>query len=320
MRPTLTVALPARNESRLIGACLAALDRAVVAAGLPVTTVVFANNCSDDTAARARRFLPSPGHVVEVWTGTVEPGSAGMARAIAIDLARARHPTLGVLTTDADGQMHPAAVARMAAALATADVACGRSWFRGAGLFATAEETEYSELLHDLRHRIDVMAGRQPADARPHYIESGACIAIRTGTLAAIGGPPRLPSSEDRALVAAAERAGARIRYVDARVRVSGRLIGRAEDGMAACLRARRTDPDPWVDQGLIRVDVLRVLWQQACRPPALPFPSRALPCGPRMRISELRAELPRLRALLADLGDEGLVAGPLPDPVAHVA
>jgi hopene-associated glycosyltransferase HpnB len=87
--PNVVVVIPARNEARLIGACLTALGRQDYPAGLPV--VVVDDNSDDDTAAVARAALPDGNlHIVTGsplpagWTGKLWAMEQGVARAAEI--------------------------------------------------------------------------------------------------------------------------------------------------------------------------------------------------------------------------------------------
>jgi hypothetical protein len=78
----------------------------------------------------------------------------------------------------------------------------------------------------------------------------------------AIGGLPYVPFGEDRALVAAVERAGLRVRHdPDVRVITSGRLIGRAAGGVADTIRLRCEDPDAFCDAYL---EPAWIAWRRA--------------------------------------------------------
>lgn len=136
--PSVVVAIPANNEADRLALCLAALagQRDDCGAPLPETAfevVVFANNCSDDTADIARRLrgdLPYPLTVIEE---TLPPAraNAGWARRRAMDEA-ADHLTAAhrydglILTTDADSVVTPTWVAATLRAVAEgADAVAG---------------------------------------------------------------------------------------------------------------------------------------------------------------------------------------------------
>lgn len=306
-RPRLTqivVAIPVRNEARRLGRLLGALANAAGRSALPVTVVVFANNCTDRSAAIAREH----GHpllTVEVQEAELADATAGAVRRIAFGMA-AREGAL-ILTTDGDAVPHADWIAAaLHSANAGADVVCGRIsadcrrvMACPTGRRAALVERAYGTLLHEVRHGIDRLSGRQ-GPARPHYMESGASMAIRADALQAIGGMPVARSSEDRALVHRAESCGLTVRY-DERMNaaVSARLHGRAEGGMAEALRQRMQIPDPPADQAMLPPAVIARLWADAAAGLAPPFPSRAEPVGPRQRISDLEAALPDLQRLV---------------------
>jgi cellulose synthase/poly-beta-1,6-N-acetylglucosamine synthase-like glycosyltransferase len=116
--PAAIVAIPARNEADRITRCLSALAMQRDHIGAPVVpgsfaVLVLANNCSDATAALARRLatqVPYPLWVLEV-TLTGDRATAGGARRRAMDEAAKRlDPVIGeglILTTDADSVVSP---------------------------------------------------------------------------------------------------------------------------------------------------------------------------------------------------------------------
>ena len=81
--------------------------------------------------------------------------------------------------------------------------------------------------------------------------------------------------------------------------RVSGRLQGRADGGMAACLRHRMQDADPLADQAMILPDALRAMWDEAMSGTIRAYPDRSVPAGPTLRASDLEARLADLAALV---------------------
>lgn len=301
----IAIAVPARNEQARLPRLLSALAAAAEFGSCPVSALVLANNCTDDTARVARAFR-HPALAVETVETVFPPGqaNAGRARRLAMDLAW--RPDALLMTTDGDATPAPGFVAAALRHVAQgADLVCGTIGTDARHVLATpsgariaAAEGAYGALVHEIRHCIDRMAGRQRADGdRPHYTESGAAIAIRGDAYAAIGGLPPIASSEDRALIHQAERHRLRIRYApDMHAHVSARLFGRARGGMAECLRRRMTDPDPLADQAMLPLSVLRRLWAQAVASQAPLFPDRAVCCGPRLHASDLERRLPGLR------------------------
>ena len=85
-----------------------------------------------------------------------------------------------------------------------------------------------------------------------HTEHSGASMAVRRDVYRAVGGIVARPTGEDRAFAAALLRRDARVRHsCDARVVVSGRIVGRAVGGMADTIRRRLVSPDTMVDDAL---------------------------------------------------------------------
>ncbi len=313
MSSNIVVAIPAKNEAERIGRAIDAIAAATPECG-GVEVVVLANNCTDGTVAVAlehgrRRNLPV--NVLQCW---LPPrwNSAGRARCLVMQKAAARCTSDGVLvSTDADAVISAGTLAAIEEAVGGgADLVCG-------GISTTlppeiarspsirridSATAPYLDLVHDVRFSIDLLYAVQPEGPRPHYIESGACVALTADLFRRIGGLPDIPVSEDRALVRAAEAAGARIFYSDAaHARVSARTSGRAEGGMAAAIRARLADPDPFADQALVSPDDLRDEWYRALD--LLPFGRRPAPgtATHPLRASDLERYLPALRSFVAE-------------------
>lgn len=303
-RPALshvTIAIPIRDEAARMRRLLVALAAAAERSALPVTALVLANNCRDHSAGITAAFA-HPLLRIDLHEVTMADASAGGARRLAMELA-AQDGAL-VMTTDGDAVPDPGWIAAaLRHANAGADLVCGTIAADCQHVLATASgsritraEEAYRALLHETRHAIDQMAGRQGA-VLPHYVESAASMAIRADSYRKIGGLPDIRSSEDRALVHLAEGHGLSVRYAeDMHAWVSARLHGRATGGMAEALRERMSEADPLADQALLPVPVVADLWSQALGglPPF--FPSRAAPCGPRPRASDLEAWLPGLQ------------------------
>ncbi len=121
--PGVVVAIPANDEAERLALCLAALagQRDEFGAPLPDTAfevLVFANNCSDETAEIARRLRGDLPFALTVIEETLPPAraTAGWARRRAMDEAADRltaaHRYDGlILTTDADSVVSPTWVA-----------------------------------------------------------------------------------------------------------------------------------------------------------------------------------------------------------------
>ena len=97
------VAVPARDEADHIAACLRSLDRAAARTGLPVTIVVAADACHDDTVEIARTAAVSRCRV-DVIDGRWY--AAGGARRAAVEAGLARIggdlSTVWIANTDGD--------------------------------------------------------------------------------------------------------------------------------------------------------------------------------------------------------------------------
>ena len=252
------VAIPVRDEEDHIGPCLAAL---LQQSEPPDHIVLLVNNTSDRTASVARALAAGSAtalHVIERQL-TGDDANAGTARRLAMDAAADLVGGRGaLLTTDADGRVPRHWVASNLAWLRQGiDAVCGMAAIDPvdeaaipAHLVADdAAETRYTELLDEIDSLLDPRA----CDPWPrHTHRSGASIAVGAAIYRAVGGVPRVPHGEDRALVAALERRDCKIRHDPGlQVVVSGRMVGRAEGGMAATIARRMLMQDRWADDRL---------------------------------------------------------------------
>lgn len=257
--PNLVVAIPVRDEAALIGDCLRAL--ALQQGSCRADILLLVNNSRDATAEIARGLqptLPCTVHVVE-HNFPAHQATAGHARRLAMhQAAMLVQPGGVVLTTDADGCVAPDWLELNVAALARgADAVCGRAVIDPVDALAIparlheddAREVEYGRLLDQIGCLLDP----DPADPWPRHTEdSGASIAVRRDAFLAAGGVPAVASGEDRALVQALRRVDSRIRHEpDVTVVVSGRVVGRAVDGMADTIRRRMIRQDPMLDSAM---------------------------------------------------------------------
>lgn len=199
----------------------------------------------------------------------------------------------------------------------------------------TSLECRYEDLLAELHAMLDPL----PHNPVPcHMVSLGASLAATREAYHKCGGVPPIPCGEDRAFIAALERSDARVRFPrDVIAYTSSRLSGRADGGMAATLQARADCPDLPCDPLLEPVSRAskRAEWRRALRglwPAALPLtwavtlkisPAElhtawASPsfgqawqileaASPELQrtplgIAELKAQLPRLEALVQQL------------------
>ena len=252
------VAIPARDEEDQIAGCLAALLGQTEA---PDHIVLLINNTTDRSADVARAMAAGTGPAIHVIERRLsgEGANAGTARRLAMDAAADLvGPRGALLTTDADGRVPPHWVATNLAWLRGGmDAVCGKAAIDPVDEAAIpahlvtddAAETRYTELLDE----IDSLLDPRPHDPWPrHTHRSGASIAVGAAIYRAIGGIPPVPHGEDRALIAALEARDCKIRHDPAlEVIVSGRLVGRAEGGMAATITRRMLVQDRWADDRL---------------------------------------------------------------------
>jgi len=314
--------VPARNEAERILACLDALAACLDHVGGGGISLVV-NGSEDDTFDRARGWFECsgvPGVLVE------EPlpprgGSVGRARRQAVEACADRlAPGAAIMTTDADCRVAPDWASTNLAELRTADLICG---------MVIPDPSEYHRLPAPIRRTKSLegdymaltRAARQQLDPVPHdpdpahLFAPGASLAFRMALYRDLGGFPPLAVREDRALAARAEARGWRVRHASApRVIASCRLDGRAPDGMAGALRARVCETNPLIDELLepadatvlryrLRGELRRASSSQKGFAAAWAALERQMPKlkpGPRMRLSELERELPRLEAALS--------------------
>jgi hypothetical protein len=252
---TTVVAIPARDEAARIGPCLIALNEQI---RRPDLVVLLLNNCSDSTETIARTMAPDLGFGLQIICRDLPPAeaNAGHARRIAMAAAAAQAGHDGVLlTTDADATVPFDWVSRGLAGLRQgADVVCGRAVIdpvEAMQIPAHLHEDDALEcrliaLLDDLAWMLDP----EPHDPPPRHTEaSGASLAARIGAFRRVGGVPAIAAGEDRAFVRALWLTDARVRHDPAiEVTVSGRIVGRAQGGMADAIRRRMVQQDEFTD------------------------------------------------------------------------
>jgi hypothetical protein len=274
----LVVAIPVRDEEKRIEACLRALARQ---SRPPDDVVLLLNNCTDGTAEVVRR-MPEVSHRIHLVECSLDgpSASAGVARGLAMHYAASLIDDGAILTTDADAVVPPHWVqANLQALQQGADAVCGQAVIDPVEALLIpshlhgddAREVAYARLLDEMESRILP----DPADPWPrHREDSGASIGITAAVFRRVGGVPRLPSGEDRALIKALRMIDARIRHDPSmRVVVSGRIEGRAPGGMADAIRRRILQQDEFVDDSIepARLVFLRLrmkrkfklLWEQ---------------------------------------------------------
>jgi GT2 family glycosyltransferase len=252
------VAIPVKDEEGHIAACLRAVARQEEIQANRI--VLLLNDCADSTCRVIREVAPALSAPVEVIEHifAADTGSAGYARHLAMEHV-ARGLTDGVLlTTDADGRVAPDWIAANVAAIqAGADAVAGRAIIDPADALLIPQqlhaddalECRYGEILDEIASLLDP----DPSDPWPRHTEhSGASIAATVDAYRRAGGMPLVAMGEDREFFRRLQLIDARIRHApDVTVTVSGRIVGRAEGGMADTIRRRLVKPDEWLDDRL---------------------------------------------------------------------
>ena len=268
----LVVAVPARNERERIGAALRALAAQDGENSRSLSVVVLANNCTDDTAAQARRVLAGLNLNAEVIEEDfpAEHAHVGRARGRALELAAARlegHPQGLLASTDADTVPAPDWAAQMRLALhgggldspgshtseAHGSPAPGGADLVGGRILTLPGERDQlpaglrrlqlqDAAYHLLAARLNSLLDPDPHDPWPrHHQHFGANLGLRLSAWRQLGAWPQVRCLEDVALVQAMRRLDLRVRHCP-RVRVwtSARDCGRVETGLSSQLREWR--------------------------------------------------------------------------------
>lgn len=246
------VIIPVRNEAEQIGTTLAALDRQYDLQGQrldPRTyeVIVFANNCTDRSAAAARqaaKHCQMPVHVVERQLAPVD-AYIGRVRQILMDEAYQRLVSIGqrrgiIASTDGDTRVAPTWLAAIQHEVKLgADGVSGRIMTEGDDRAKLDPYTRacylravgYGYLCVELEAHIDP----DPFDCLPrHHQHCGASLAVTAEMYAKAGGMPPVRTPEDVAFYRSLVRVDARFRHSPlVWVKTSARQQGRTSNGMA---------------------------------------------------------------------------------------
>ncbi|MBE9137636.1 glycosyltransferase [Nodosilinea sp. LEGE 07088] len=288
-----SVIVPVRNEAETLEKTLSALanqvdfqDKTLDSSSYEV--IVFANNCTDESAAIAEKFARRHSdfqlHIVEQ---DLPPSDAyiGRVRQLLMDEAYRRLSWLGkphgmIASTDGDSQVDRRWIAAILYELGQgADAVGGRTVIDGAERAALDAHTRatylsfvgYRYLIRQLEDVLDP----DPFDRAPrHYQFFGANFAVTHEMYASVGGMPPVHTSEDVAFREALVRVGAKVRHSPLmRVTTSARQQGRASLGLADRLTQFQTlsqhqqpflvEPAAAIEARLIARRDLRSYWQQ---------------------------------------------------------
>lgn len=235
----LAIVIPARDESALIGRCLASIQTAIAQAerlwddvGPLVSVVVVADRCVDDTAAIARRFE-------DVTVLEIDAANVGRARAAGVHsaLTRINEPlsTVWVANTDADSVVPP-------------------NWLTVQAEFARRRKgMMIGTVRPDFRDLNDEQVAAWRAThfvGNPNGHVHGANLGVRADFYLAAGGFPEYALHEDVELAGHVMRLGAKVAVSDhCEVVTSGRKEGRTPGGYASFLASGLLSSDAGVER-----------------------------------------------------------------------
>ncbi len=257
-RTRVIIAVPAKDEAGRIEACLEALATSAGRTPDPTQLLILVNDTVDATVDRALAAAGAGSLATLVACVTLPPreAHAGTARGVAMDAAcRLGAPEAVVMTTDADSRADQDWIgANLAEIGRGAALVGGRIEWNHADAVplppavqrASAAECRYL----DLMRRLEWLLDPDPWNPWPHHgTMSGASMAATCASYRDVGGLPRVPVSEDRAMLARYRARDLPVVFSDAaRVVTSGRADGRAPGGMADTVAERLRDADAPID------------------------------------------------------------------------
>ncbi len=221
LRPTIgrvVVVIPAHNEERRIGACLASVAQSVATLRrerprVSVELVVVLDRCTDRTSSAARGA-----HLL-----VVDVGRVGAARRAGVELARTLTADIDpgrvlVVNTDADGTVPASWLPDLVTLVSDHDVVLGEVEPDPAEMDAASLEAWWL------------------AHPRGRGSLHGANLAVRLDAYLRAGGFPDLSEQEDLLLVRALRATGASV-VGGTRITTSARRTGRVRRGFAGYLR-----------------------------------------------------------------------------------
>jgi hypothetical protein len=202
-----------------------------------------------------------------------EEAHAGAARRAAMDWALEELDGAAggiICTTDADSEVDPAWLQNTWAAVGSgADAVAGAIHFDPDQLAALPLsplrklEARHAALQAQLAAELDP----EPHNPWPNHIWAwGASLAVTASAYRRIGGLPRAPLAEDRALVAALKERDFKVRHsLDVRVRTSLRPVGRAPGGLADLIKVHASGDDAYPCDAALR-PVVATYRRATCR------------------------------------------------------
>ena len=255
------VVIPVRNEAEHLPSVLRALAQQVDSHGRPIDSdsyevLLFANNCTDHSAAIARSVSRAYPHFnLHTIEATLPAADAciGRARQIIMDEAFRRLSLINgcflpgtldkrrfIASTDGDTEVSATWLSSMLNEFERGvDVVCGRIFTRRSKALGTNAKTSLYFLRY-MAHRyltaqLEGYLDPQPHDRSPrHYQHFGANLALSTEIYNLVGGVPQVRQQEDVALYQQLQRVDAKIRHSpQVRVITSARRTGRASGGLA---------------------------------------------------------------------------------------
>jgi len=224
------IAVPARDEVRVIGLCIDALRRAADAVAFPVSITIACDACADGTADAARDAAADDARITVIegdWHSAGGARAAAAADALAAWTDLADPHTTWLLSTDADSVVPPSWIAAVAAVAADGADAL-------AGIVELRRDDDWTPEL------ARVFASSYPLEATTHRHVHAANLAVRRTAYDSVGGFHPIEVGEDHDLWRRLQSGGFTcLPSVTWRVATSARTAGRAPAGFAATLARR---------------------------------------------------------------------------------
>ncbi len=285
------ITVPVRNEADGLTATIRSFAQQVDSSGRPLESnlyevLMLANNCSDDSAQRARAIAQSyPKLNLQVIEACLPEAIAhvGTARRLVMNEAYRRLAKIGlagriIAATDGDTIVASNWISTLISEFDQGvDAVGGRILTRRAtDLELTSKVSLYflRRLAYQyLTAQIEAFLAPQSHDCWPrHFQYYGANMSVLAEVYGKIGGLPPLPQEEDVALYQRLQQIDAKIRHSpDVRVFTSARRVGRATGGLAELMekltelsaerRAVLVEPPAITEARILVREQLRQFW-----------------------------------------------------------